>query len=151
MIKHFYATVLLLIMSVPVSADPFRPVQHFFAAASAGDFNRLRNVVTDDYELLEVGELWDLEKLISVIPEGGMDRRNFFSRISTRIEGNMAWVSYWNHAIINRDGATIERAWLESAVMVKTASGWKMQMLHSTRIKPEDFPAGVEFEEYRED
>lgn len=151
MFRQVCAFVLVVLMSAPVSADPFAPVQHFFAAISASDYDRLRSLVTDDFELLEVGELWDIEKLISVIPPGGFERRNFFSPISVRIQGDLAWVSYWNKAIVVTGSESSERAWLESAVMLKSSAGWKIQMLHSTRIKSEDIPQNVKLLEYSED
>jgi hypothetical protein len=44
----------------------------------------------------------------------------------------MAWVSYWNKATFNNGQEESVVAWLESAVMIKVDSEWKIQMLHST-------------------
>jgi hypothetical protein len=63
-------------------------------------------------------------------------RNNRFEFIQTKVEGNRAWVGYWNYATITRDGEVIrEIKWLESATAVKTDTGWRLDMLHSTRVE----------------
>ena len=43
----------------------------------------------------------------------------------------------------------ISRAWLESAILVRDGDFWRLQMLHSTRIDPDNMPADIELTEYR--
>jgi hypothetical protein len=40
--------------------------------------------------------------------------------------------------------------WLESAVLIKTNSKWRIQMLHSTRIEEERFPKDIVMTEFIE-
>jgi hypothetical protein len=62
-------------------------------------------------------------------------RINAFEFIQTEQSGNVAWVSYHNSArFISGEREQVVR-WLESAVLVKTKGKWKIQLLHSTKVK----------------
>jgi hypothetical protein len=115
---------------------------------SAADHLKMKAVVTDDFQLLEAGEDWSLTDLINVVKPSEYKRRNYFSVIKTRVYSDVAWVSYWNKATFNNGKEESTVAWLESAVMVKVAGQWKMQMLHSTRIKAESIPKDILLSEY---
>lgn len=136
--------------------NTFRPVQELFAAVSAFDHDKMRAVATDDFQLLEVGEDWSMEDFTNAVKEGPFVRRNYFHVIKSNVNGDVAWISYWNKAtILNTDtkpdsnkGKVKVEAWLESAVMVKTKDGWKVQLLHSTYIEAEKLPKDAEFCEF---
>jgi hypothetical protein len=142
--------ILALFMSVNTFGNEavFRPVQNLFSAMSAIDHVKMRKVVTEDFQLLEAGEDWDIADLINVVKFSEYKRRNFFGVINTKVSGDMAWVSYWNKATFNngKNGSVV--AWLESAVMIKVGNEWKIQMLHSTRIKPESIPKSILLTEF---
>ncbi len=72
--------------------QPFSAVQTLFAAMSAGDAGAMRATSTQDFHLLEVGEIWGMDKLVSAVtPSDGITtRRNFFAVISTKTSGNRA-------------------------------------------------------------
>lgn len=129
--------------------DPFNPVQELFDAMSAIDHEKMKSMVTNDFQLLEAGEDWAIDDLIAVIKKSESQRRNYFGLIKTKINGQMAWVSYWNKATFTKGEDINTLAWLESAVMIKQGTSWKIQMLHSTRIKAEDIPGDIVLEEYR--
>lgn len=145
---------LILILTLSVSVNSlaneavFRPVEALFSAMSAADHLKMKAVVTDDFQLLEAGEDWSLTDLINVVKPSEYKRRNYFSVIKTKVYGDVAWVSYWNKATFNNGKEESTVAWLESAVMVKVAGQWKMQMLHSTRIKAESIPKDILLSEY---
>jgi len=128
----------------------FRAVQEFFAGLATFDENRMRNTMTDDFELLEMGEVWDTDKLVNtVMPYKGMiKRQNFFDLITYKHNGDSVWVSYWNKAQKQTSKGEKQDLWLESAVIIKTDTGWKMQMLHSTGITNTDLPDDIAFTEY---
>ena len=141
---------------------PFRPVQELFAAVSAFDHDRMRAAATGDFQLLEVGEDWTMDDFIHVVKPEPSLRRNYFNVIKTNINENFAWISYWNKATFTKtdkksasnskksNNKVQQVAWLESAVVVKTATGWKLQMMHSTRIKAKDLPKDLELCEYKD-
>ncbi len=132
------------------TAPPFATVQALFGTIADYDFALMERLVTDDFVILEVGELWDLAKTIEVIAplEGQVTRRNFFHLLRTEIRGNMAWVSYWNKATYRTLEGDRERAWLESAVLVRVNDEWKVEMLHSTRLSEGQLSEDVELVEY---
>lgn len=128
----------------------FKAVQEFFAGLATFDENRMRDNMTNDFELLEVGEVWDADKLVNaVLPYKGMiKRQNFFDLITYKQNGDTVWVSYWNKAKKQTSKGEEQDLWLESAVIIKTDEDWKIQMLHSTGITDTDLPADISFTEY---
>jgi len=143
----------LIIFAPQVCANDkaFKAVQDLFAGMSAFDYEKMRDVVTPDFQLLEVGEVWDLDDLIRVVKPSGKkyERRNYFSVIKVAEHTDTVWVSYWNKADFIVEGKARQVGWLESAVMIKSGNDWKVQMLHSTRVDIDKIPADVIFQEYQ--
>lgn len=131
----------------------FLPVKELFAAMSKQDGKAMQDCATEDFQLLEHGEVWTMEKLVDAVQPKGKpyERKNYFSQILARQKGNMAWVSYWNKAEIIRDSQVRTVVWLESAVMVKKKDLWKVQLLHSTRLEKADFPSNIEWSQFNTD
>lgn len=123
----------------------FRTVQELFAAMSLHDGKAMQQTSTVDFQLLEHGEDWSMQKLIDAVQPKGepYQRKNFFSQIRARQVGNVAWISYWNKAEIRRANSTRNVVWLESAVLVNGNDSWKIQLLHSTRLEPEKVPGDI--------
>jgi hypothetical protein len=99
--------------------------------------SRMSEFYTPDFLLLEQGEIWD-RAIIEAKLAGGKNkpkiRTNQFEFIKTEIEGNRAWIAYHNWAFFAKEGEPVREVyWLESATAIKTAQGWKLDMLHSTR------------------
>ena len=98
----------------------------------------LETYCTQDFLLLETGEVWDMEKMRSYIKKvreqkSQVKRINSFNFIEIKIEGKMAWVAYHNKAeFMSGDEVLREINWLESASAILTDEGWKLQLLHST-------------------
>lgn len=105
------------------------------------DSDLISNFYTPDFLLFEQGEIWDMAFIQNYLTRAKANpnstvRTNRFEFIQTKVEGNRAWVGYWNYATITRDGEVIrEIKWLESATAVKTDVGWRLDMLHSTRVE----------------
>jgi len=119
---------------------------------SAHDEAAMRATSVPDFHLLEVGEIWDMDKLVSAVisGEGRPTRQNFFAVINSRTSGDKAWVSYWNRAVFTfPNGQTQNINWLESAVLVRSGEGWLIEMLHSTRLgAKQQIPDSVALQEY---
>lgn len=105
------------------------------------DSDQIGNFYTDDFILLEDGEVWDNGVLLDYFTKAKQNpnpatRVNRFEFIKTTISGDRGWVAYHNYATISKDGEVVrEVEWLESATAVKTAEGWRLDMLHSTRLE----------------
>lgn len=110
---------------------------------SALDTNSLARLHTDDFLLLENGEVWTNDSIINYqrsamvgMIEQGYQRTNRMTFLTTESSGDLAWTTYHNYGTwtVGQD-TTGQAHWLESAVAVKTAEGWKLKMLHSTRVE----------------
>jgi len=75
-----------------------------------------------------------------VVNPSEYSRRNYFNVIKVKSSGDIAWVSYWNKAFFTKGELVEVVVWLESAVLIRSDNNWKIQMLHSTKIKPEKSP-----------
>ena len=144
---------LSLVLCAPVQSSettPFDAVRNLFAAMSSFDYARMRSTVTDDFQLLEDGEVWDIETLIAAIRpgEGSYLRRNFFSPIRVETNNEAVWVSYWNRATFAVPDEVRERVWLESVVLIEDQGEWKVQLMHSTPVPDDRVPKRIEFKEY---
>jgi len=148
----FWLAGILCSTGVVEAADhpAFEPVKALFAAMSEQDGKAMQDTSTEDFQLLEHGEEWTMQKLVAVVQANRTphERKNFFKQIRTRQTGDVAWVSYWNKAEIRRATELRIIVWLESAVMVKVDDEWKIQLLHSTRVESNKQPKNIEWEHF---
>lgn len=95
---------------------------------------------TKDFLLLEHGEIWTNDIIIGYQMKGsknskGTTRTNSFEIIKTVVTGNTAWCAYKNFATISKGGVVIRKLeWLESINAERSHDGWKLLMMHSTRV-----------------
>lgn len=98
---------------------------------------------TKDFLLLEHGEVWNNDTIANYLDKAKLrkpipKRENKIEIVEIKVSNGMAWIAYHNYATFSTDNAIIRKAhWLESATAISTPNGWKLQMLHSTRIKNE--------------
>ena len=115
--------------------------ESFDSLFSAYQANQVDRYYTPDFILLEQGEVWDMDFIKSYLGERSLkknlvSRTNRFEFIKTEIFGNRAWVAYHNYATFTKEGeAPREVYWLESATAIRTSQGWRLDMLHSTRVE----------------
>uniref|UniRef100_UPI0040472C5E DUF4440 domain-containing protein n=2 Tax=Algoriphagus sp. TaxID=1872435 RepID=UPI0040472C5E len=101
----------------------------------------LNKFYTPDFLLLEQGEVWDMDFINSYLKDrsqssNSMTRTNRFEFIKTEVFGDRAWVAYHNWATFTKEGTiTREVYWLESATAIRTSDGWRLELLHSTRVE----------------
>lgn len=104
------------------------------------DSTEIANYHTDDYIILEHGEVWDNDRIKASIRsqhqrENRPLRKNRMEYISMEKYGASIQMAYHNYAeFYQADTLVSERQWLESAVAVKTDEGWRLKMMHSTRV-----------------
>lgn len=125
----------------------FEPVKELFAAMSKHDGKAMRETATKDFQLLEHGEDWSMQKLVDAVQPKGKpyERKNSFQQIRARQNGDVAWISYWNKAEILRAGKLRTLVWLESVVVVKQDDRWKVQLMHSTRLDADKHPTTIKW------
>ena len=73
-------------------------------------------------------------------PESGYERTDTFDFRYIKIEGDIAYTVYFLKSDIkDKENGTIHKEWLESTILHRSRDGWKIALLHSTRItKPEN-------------
>ena len=101
------------------------------------DKDAYRSILTEDYLILENGELLDTESDIALMPEpdSGYDRTDTFDFRYVKIEGDIAYTVYFLKAeIVDKANGTIHKEWLESAILRRSGEDWLIALLHSTKI-----------------
>jgi hypothetical protein len=122
----------------PEQSKPNQAIIKFFDGVATVDTTLMKKYTTDNFLLLEDGMVWNLDTLTSKLKSSrttSFKRINDFKFIKTTIKGKMAWVAYYNSAEITSNGNKRNLQWMESAVLVKHGKDWKIQLLHSTRLK----------------
>ena len=103
------------------------------------DKERYRSLLTDDYLLLEKGEVLDVNGDMAMMPPPGPDYKRSdtfgFRRITVR--DDIAYVVYVVRSdVTNKKKPTQNGVWrfLESAILRRSDNRWKIALLHSTQI-----------------
>ena len=119
-------------------AEVQQVITRFFDALSIANIPQMKAEVSDDFILLENGEIWTIDTLANKIsrpkPEGYL-RQNSFDFITTKIDKNRAFVYYKNKAEISSKTRNATVKWLESAILRKEKGRWRMELMHSTPMK----------------
>ena len=101
------------------------------------DSKKYRSMLTDDYLLLENGEIISLEKDISLMPtpQDDYQRKDTFDFRSVKIHKDVAYLVYFLKSDIRdkQEGAR-QREYLESMILRRDSGGrWRVALLHSTK------------------
>jgi len=102
------------------------------------DSTKISNYHTDDFVILENGEVWDndrikeyMRKQLAVTDRA--KRTNRMEYLSIDKYGESMQIAYYNFAEFTRADTLAGKAkWLESALAVPTKEGWRLKMMHST-------------------
>lgn len=115
-------------------------IESFDEIWSKLDAKNIDKYYTKDFLLLENGEVWNNDSIKNYLDNAmlrkpNLKRMNSIEVIEIKIANKMAWIAYQNYATFSSDNKIIRKAhWLESATAILTENGWKLEMLHSTRI-----------------
>lgn len=115
-------------------------ILNLFEQFSNRDVEQLKSYCTDDIQILENGEIWNLDTLVTKISQNkALDykRVNSIDFVNVYIENKIGWTTYHNRADVIRDGQRYKIHWLETAILEKQKKSWKIKVLHSTLIKRE--------------
>lgn len=104
------------------------------------DSSEIANYHTGDFIILEHGEVWDNDRIRAYIRgqhqrKNRPLRKNRMEYISVEKYGTSIQMAYHNYAeFFHADTLVGKRQWLESALAIKTNEGWRLKMMHSTRV-----------------
>jgi ketosteroid isomerase-like protein len=114
-----------------------RTIVDYYAAWAAHDVARYRSLCTSDYLILDNGEMSDLDQDIAYLrahPEAWRGRTDHFDFRKVIVRGDEAYVVYFLDSKIRNGKAVEHRRYFESAVLRGNGHGWRVFLLHSTRL-----------------
>ncbi len=117
-------------------------VHAFFDAISGYDYDALRDHVTSDFELVEDTLVLDLQGFIDFIEpyeDRGATITYELSNFNTEVRGTVGWTRYRNEGVLRTGEDEIRLEWLESAVLLRVGSEWRIDRLQSSPVRR---PAG---------
>ncbi|RYY59730.1 MAG: nuclear transport factor 2 family protein [Chitinophagaceae bacterium] len=141
--KFLFVTGLLLASILSFAqTDEQKAVQQAIAGVFDGlsyrDIIYVKQNTTTGFTVLEQGVVWTMDTIVAKIDQlramTSYHRDNYFQFLQTSINGNTAFVSYFNNATIIVKGKSQYKHWLESAYLVKEGDNWKVQLLHSSVV-----------------
>ena len=115
-----------------------KTVLDVFHSIATRDTTALKTYCSADLLLLENGEIWNLDTLISRVQQNNapdFKRINTIDFIDTKINGNVAWTTYNNQAEITKNGRHVFIKWLETAILTREDKNWRLKVCHSTLLK----------------
>ena len=101
------------------------------------DKGKYRGTLTDDYLLLENGEILDAAGDIALIPspDDEYKRTDVFDFRSVKIDRDIAYAIYFLKSDINdKKKGPRHVEFLESAILRRSGNSWRVALLHSTRL-----------------
>ncbi len=101
------------------------------------DINKHRGYCTDDYILIENGEIWNMEQEAADYKKKAhrvLDRKDYFDFKFIKILENTAYVVYNLKSDITENNKLTTKRWSESVIFRKTENGWKIALIHSTLL-----------------
>jgi hypothetical protein len=111
----------------------------FFETFTHPDMKYFDRNCSSDFQLLEVGEVWERKEIQSYVDKMNarpltFERTNQFDFIKVKFYKNIAFVNYHNTASIRslQDNSIKKREWLESIILEKVKGRWVLQQMHSS-------------------
>jgi ketosteroid isomerase-like protein len=113
-----------------------RAVESYYAAYRGLDKAKYRACLTDDYVLLENGELLDINGDLAMMGTAGSgyQRTDAFDFRSVSVQAGVAYTVYFLTSDIKDQQGPRHREWLESMILRRSGTGWRTALLHSTRL-----------------
>ena len=101
------------------------------------DINKHKGFCTEDYLLIENGEIWNMEREAIDYKKKAqrvIQRNDHFDFKYVKVENNTAYVVYGLKSDITESGKLTTRHWNESTIFRKVDGSWKIALIHSTPI-----------------
>ncbi len=145
-VLSFWVIFLIMVISHTTTAQNFnrqegevqKAVIKLFDAISINDAAGIKSSCTTDVKFYEYGQIWTvdtlLQKLTVLSGPSSYHRTNTFDFVSTKINGNIAWITYYLESTITKIGIPDIKHWMETVILIKEKKQWKVSVLHSTRL-----------------
>ena len=113
-------------------------IKNLFAALTEADTVAMKTFSSTNVRFYEYGEVWPMDTLISKAIKSksisDFKRTNSFDFVSTTINNNTAWTTYYLQSTFFRNGKEEIVKWMETIVLIKDKNRWNVDVLHSTRL-----------------
>ncbi len=113
-------------------------IENIFAALTNADTASLKLYCTTKVTFYKYGQIWTIDTLIQKVIQSksipDFKRTNSFEFVSTTVNKQTAWATYYLQSTFNRNGKEELVKWMETVVLLKEKRNWKVAVLHSTRL-----------------
>lgn len=142
------AIVFALLLALQVHAAPatsrgadeaavIATMQAMFVAATNDDLPKFHAIAAGNFYAYDVGKRFDGDALMQLIKSAHAAGKVYVWRVTqpqVQVHGDMAWITYVNEGSVQDAAGKKDVTWLESAVLKKDKSKWRIEFLHSTRV-----------------
>lgn len=115
-------------------------VQGLYDALARDDADGVQAVVTSDFYAYDVGRHFtsaaELAAAVTKAHRAGATLEWHLRAIKTHVDCDMALATWKNHGQVGSGKDVKPMTWLESAVLRRVGSRWRIRFLHSTRVPP---------------
>lgn len=101
---------------------------------------------TNDYLLIENGEIWDLQKETEWYRSNShkvIARTDSFTIRTVKVFNNLAYAVYHLQSDITENNTLKIKVWNESVVFRKEQGRWKIALIHSTPVTPANTSSSI--------
>jgi len=116
-----------------------RSIQSFYDALAKDDRAAFERSITREFQAFERGERFTADTLFKAIGDSHRSGRLInwhLYAVTVRVDCDTALATWDNRGSARMPPNIAPRNWLESAVMRRSPTGWRMEFLHSTVIAP---------------
>jgi ketosteroid isomerase-like protein len=113
-------------------------IERIFAALGANDHVRLNQLLCEDFHAFENGVHVTGRELLDLMSRYHAEGRRYRWSVNSpqvELQGNLGVVVYVNHGSITETAGAdpIPMSWLETVLLRRQGSDWRVAFLHSTR------------------
>jgi ketosteroid isomerase-like protein len=123
--------------TTPEQAQIVETINKLFEALREDDAAKFDSVVSPDFYSFDGGARFNGEGILELIKKlhaAGKRYEWSVTEPDVHMNGDTAWVTYINKGSITDSSGTKSQQWLESAILQKQGSAWKILFVHSTRV-----------------
>ena len=116
-----------------------RAIRSFFNALAKDDLPAFQRIVTTDFTAFEVGKKMTANELFQLVEDSHRSGRVInwsIGPVAARRHCDMAWAAWDNIGSAGVPPNIAPRRWMESAMLRRSPTGWRLEFLHSTVISP---------------
>ena len=112
-------------------------IKTYYESISNFDFDKMREICSSDYQLVESSGIYNLEEYIGFLePDVGQLKIQYsFEDFQSKTELNISWITYVKNIKIITEDKNINLKTRESAIISNENDNLKLRMIHSTNIE----------------